>query len=99
MEYIYINIYRFEGISGHDLEKDKIVYQDNANGITVLLTNNVNRHCLKLDTGLAAASLLLRGMFGGEKLQDLPIVIDAEVAKIRRKSIKEKDGGLCGHNS
>lgn len=93
MDYIYINIYRFEGISGNNLDEDKILYQDDARGITVLLTNDINRHCLKLDTGLACASLLLRGMFGGEKLQDLPIAIDAEVTKIQEERASKKKTG------
>ena len=93
MDYIYINIYRFEGISGNNLDEDKILYQDDARGITVLLTNDINRHCLKLDTGLACASLLLRVMFGGEKLQDLPIAIDAEVTKIQEERASKKKTG------
>jgi len=93
MDYIYINIYRFEGISGNNLDEDKILYQDDARGITVLLTNDINRHCLKLDTGLACANLLLRGMFGGEKLQDLPIAIDAEVTKIQEERASKKKTG------
>ncbi len=93
MDYIYTIIYRFEGISDNNLVEDKIVYQDDALDITVLLTNDINRHCLNLDTGLACASLLLRGMFGGEKLQELPIAIDAEVRKMQKERRSKKKSG------
>lgn len=93
MDYYYTIIYRFEGISDSNLVEDKIVYQDDTNGITVLLTNDINRHCFKIDTGLACASLLLRGMFGGEKLQELPIAIDTEVTKIQEERVSKKKTG------
>lgn len=93
MDYNYTVIYRFEGISGNNLDEDKIVYQDDSLGISVALTNDVNRHCLILDTGLASASLLLRGMFGGEKIQELPIAIDVEVKKIQEDRVSKKKSG------
>lgn len=93
MDYIYKNIYRFEGVSGNNLDEDKIVYQDYAHGIIVLLTKDINSHCLNLDIGLASASLLLRGMFSGEKLQDLPVAIDDEVAKIQEERLSKKKTG------
>jgi hypothetical protein len=96
MDYIYTIIYRFEGISDNNLVEDRIVYQDAVFGITVLLTNDINRHCLNIDTGLACASLLLRGMFGDEKPQELPIAIDAEVKKIQEeRGAKKKSGAYA----
>ena len=41
MDYIYTIIYLFEGISDTSLVEDKIVYQDNTPGITVLLTKDI----------------------------------------------------------
>ncbi|WP_169709590.1 hypothetical protein [Deferrisoma camini] len=93
MDYKYIVIYRFEGISPSNLDEDKPVYQDDERGINVILTADINRHCLLIDTGLACASLLLRGMFGGEKIQDLPIAIDAEVTKIQEKRVSTSKTG------
>ncbi len=93
MDYYYTTIYRFEGISDNNLVEDKIVYKDDVNGITVLLTNDINRHCFKLDIGLACASLLLRGMFGDEKLQEMPIAIDTEVKKIQEERVSKKKTG------
>ena len=93
MNYIYTIIYRFEGISDSNPIEDKIVYQDDALGITVLLTNDINRHCLQLDTGLACASLLLRGILGGKKLQEFSIAIDAEVTKIQEERESKKKSG------
>lgn len=93
MDYKYIIVYRFEGISHNNLDEDKIVYQDNELGITVVLTSDVNRHCLNIDRGLVCASLLLRGMFGSEKIQELPIAIDAEVTKIQEERLSKKKSG------
>lgn len=96
MDYIYTIIYQFEGISDNNFVGDRIVYQDAELGITVLLTNDINRHCLNIDKGLACASLLLRGMFGDEKLQELPIAIDAEVKKIQEeRGAKKKSGAYA----
>ena len=90
MDYTYTVIYRFEGIAATNLEKDMIVYEDDSLGVAVTLTNDVNRHCLILDRGLACASLLLRGMFGDEKAQELPIAIEAEVTKIQEERVSKK---------
>lgn len=94
MRYVYINIYRFEGISGNELDEDKVVYQDNSRGITVHLTNNINSHRLNLDIGMAAASLLLRGVFGDKNLEDLPTSIDDEVTKIQEERDSNKKSGV-----
>ncbi len=93
MEYKYTIIYRFEGISQNNLDEDKIVYQDDDLGITVVLTSDVNRHCLNIDRGLACASLLLRGMFGAEKIQELPIALDSEVTKIQEERLSNNKSG------
>lgn len=93
MDYKYTIIYRFEGISHNNLDEDKIVYHDDDLGITVVLTSDVNRHCLNIDRGLACASLLLRGMFGGEKIQELPIAIDTEVSKIQEERLSKNKSG------
>lgn len=93
MDYIYTIIYRFEGISDNNLVEDKIVYQKDAFGISVLLTNDINRHCLNIDTGLASAKLLLCGMFSGEKVQDLPKAIEAGVTEIQEKRGTKKKSG------
>ena len=93
MDYIYTIIYYLEGISDNNLDEDKIVYQDDVHGITVILTNDINRHCQNLDTGLACASLMMRGMFGDDKLQELPIAIDTEVEKIQEEREAKKKFG------
>ena len=59
-------------------------------GVTVTLTNDVNRHSLILDRGLACASLLLRGMFGDEKVQGLPNAVEAEVKKMQEERTSKK---------
>ena len=41
MNYEYIIIYRFEGISESNLDEDKIIYQDDSQGINVVLTKDV----------------------------------------------------------
>lgn len=89
MDYTYTVIYRFEGIAATNLEEDMIVYEDDSLGVTVILTNDVNRHCLILDRGLACASLLLRGMFGDEKAQELPIAVETEVTKIQEERVSK----------
>ncbi len=94
MNYKYTIIYRFEGISYNNLEEDKIVYQNEDLGITVVLTFDVNRHCLNIDRGLACASLLLRGMFGGKKTQELPTSIDLEVTKIQEERLSKNKSGV-----
>ncbi len=93
MDYKYTIIYRFECISHNALDEDKILYQDDDLGITVILTSDVNRHCLNIDRGLACASLLLRGMFGGKKIQELPIAIDLEVKKIQEERLSKNKSG------
>lgn len=93
MDYNYTIVYRFEGISPSNLDEDKIVYQNDSLGITVVLTSDVNRHCLVIDTGLACAGLLLRGMFGDEKIQELPIAIDSEVKKIQEERVSKNKSG------
>jgi len=93
MDYNYIVIYRFEGISDNNLDEDKTVYENETNGIAVILSKDINRHCLKIDTGLAAAGLLLRGMFADDKLQELPLAIDAEVRKIQEERVTKKKTG------
>lgn len=93
MDYKYTIVYRFEGISHNNLDEDKIVYQDDDLGITVVLTSDVNRHCLNIDRGSACASLLLRGMFGGEKIHELPIAFDSEVTKIQEERLSKNKSG------
>lgn len=93
MDYTYTVVYRFEGIAATNLEKDMIVYEDDSLGLAVTLTNDVNPHCLNLDRGLACASLLLRGMFGEGKAEELPIAVEAEVTKIQEERISKKGSG------
>lgn len=90
MDYTYTVIYRFEGIAATNLENDIIVYEDDSLGVEVTLTNDVNRHCFVLDRGLACASLLLRGMFGNEKIHELPIAVETEVTKIQEERVSKK---------
>jgi hypothetical protein len=103
MKYKYTVVYRLEGISNSNLDEDTTVYQDEGLGITVILTSDVNRHCLSIDSGLACASLLLRGMFGGEKMQELPTAIDSEITKIQEERLSKNKSGayaviiICGH--
>lgn len=90
MDYKYTVVYRLESISNSNLDEDKIVYQDENIGITVVLTSDVNRHCLSIDRGLACASLLLRGKFGRESMQELPAVaIDSEITNIQEKRLSK----------
>lgn len=90
MDYTYSIIYRFEGIAATNLENDITVYEDDSLGVEVTLTSDVNRHCLVLDRGLACASLLLRGMFSNEKIQELPIAVEREVTKIQEERVSKK---------
>ena len=90
MNYIYTIIYRFEGISDTNLVEDKVVYQDDVLGINVLLTKDINRHCLNIDTGLACASLIFRGMLADDKLQKLPKAIEVELQKIQEARRQKK---------
>lgn len=89
MEYKYTIIYRFEGIAGSNFDNDKILYQNTSQGITVVLTNDVNRHCLVLDTGLACTGLLFRGIFSDKKIHEVPIEIDAELKKIQEERVSK----------
>ncbi len=93
MNYKYTVVYRFEGISNSNLDEGKTVYQNEGLGITFILTNDVNRYCLSIDRGLACASLLLRGMFCDEKLQELPTAIDSEIKKIQEERLSKKKSG------
>lgn len=93
MDYKYTVAYRLEGISTSNLDEDKLLYQDEDLGIAVVLTSDVNRHCLSIDRGLACASLLLRGMFADEKMQELPAAIDSEMAKIQEERLSKKKSG------
>jgi len=93
MDYKHIVIYRLEGISDNNLDSDKTVYEDDTKGVSVILSKDVNRHCLMLDTGIAAAGCLLRGMFGDKKIQELPSAIDAEVRKIQDERVSKKNTG------
>jgi len=93
MNYKYTVVYRLEGISNRNLDEGKTVYQNEGLGITVILTNDVNRHCLSIDRGLACASLLLRGMFGDEKMQELPTAIDSEITKIQEERLSKNKSG------
>ena len=93
MDYKYTILYRFEGISHSNLDEDKVVYQDDELGIAVVLTSDVNRHCLNIDRGIACASLLLRGKFVGEKIQELPIAIDSEITKIQEERLSKNKSG------
>lgn len=95
MDYFYTVIYQLEGVSDKNLVEDKIVYQDAMRGTTVLLTRDINRHCLNIDTGLACASLLLRGMFNNERLAELSTAIDAEIEKIQNERTKKKTGAYA----
>jgi hypothetical protein len=96
MEYKHTVVYRLEGISSSNLDEDKLVFQDEDLGITVVLTSDVNRHCLSIDRGLACLSLLLRGMFADEKMQELPAAIDSEITKIQEERLsKEKSGAYA----
>ncbi len=90
MDYTYTVIYRLEAISATNLEKDVVVYENGSLGVKVLLTSDVNRHCLTLDRGLACASLLLRGMFGGDKSQELSLAVSTEVTKIQEERVSKK---------
>ena len=93
MNYRYIVIYKFESISSNNLEEDKVVYQDPKKSVTVILTSDINRHCEIIDTGLACAGLLLRGMFSDEKSQELSETIKLEVEKIQQeRTSKYKTG-------
>lgn len=94
MDYKYIVIYRLEGVSNNNFDEDKTVYQDELLGITVVLTSDVNRYCLSIDRGLACSSLLLRGMFGGEKMQELPTAIDSEITKIQEERLSKNNSGV-----
>jgi hypothetical protein len=93
MNYKYTNIYRFEGISHSNLDKDKIIFQDDVLGLTVVLTSDVNHHCLNIDRGLACANLLLCGLFNDEKIQELPIAIESKVAKIQEERLSKNKSG------
>lgn len=93
MNYRYIVIYRVEGISSSNLENDKVLFQDTEHGVTVILTSDINRHCDIIDTGLACAGLLLRGMFGDEKSQELPEAIKSEVEKLQEERISKNKNG------
>lgn len=96
MEYRYTVVYRLEGISNNNLDEDKTVYQDEDIGIAVVLTSDVNRHCLSIDRGLACAILLLRGMFHDENIQEFPTAIDSEITKIQEeRSSKNKSGAYA----
>lgn len=92
--YKYLVIYRFESISDNNLDEDKIVYQDDSLDTNAILTKDVNHHCLILDTGLACASFLLCGMFSDEKIKELPIALDAEVKKYKKKGCQKIIVGL-----
>lgn len=102
MDYKYTILYRFEGISNSNLDADKLVYQDDKFGVSVVLTADVNRHCLNIDREMACASLLLRGMFGSEKIQQLQMEIDSVVNKIQEERLSKNKSGayaviiICG---
>ena len=49
MDYKYTIVYRLEAISNSNLDEDKVVYQDEALRIIVVLTSDVNSHCLSID--------------------------------------------------
>jgi len=93
MEYTYISIYRYEGISCQNIDDDQLIVEDSANGVRAFITNDVNRHCIELDIGLACASMLLRGMFGGERLKELPEAINSEVKRIQEEREPKIKGG------
>jgi len=93
MNYIYTIIYRFEGISDTNLVEDKVVCKDDVIGITVLLTKDINRHCIHIDTGLACAGLILRGMLADDKLQKLPEAIKVELQNIQESRMQKKESG------
>lgn len=93
MDYKYTVVYRLEGISNSNLDEDKIVYQNEDSGITVVLTSDVNRHCLIIDRGLACASLFLGLIFRGEKIQELSAAIDSEITKIQEERLSKNKSG------
>jgi hypothetical protein len=53
----------------------------------------IHSHCLNIDTGLACANLLLRTMFGDEKLQDLSKTIEVEITEIQEERRAKKKLG------
>lgn len=85
MKYRYIVIYRVEGISSSNLDKDKVLFQDTEHGFKVILTSDVNQHCDIIDSGLACAGLLLNGLFGNKNEDELYQAIRNEVEKIQEK--------------
>ena len=96
MDYKHIVIYRLEGISDNNLDSDKTIYEDDTKGISIILSKDVNRHCLALDTGQAALYCIFNGIFGDKKIQELPSVIDAVVKKIQEeRASKEKTGAYA----
>ncbi len=93
MDYKYTIVYRLEAISNSNLDEDKVVYQDEALRIIVVLTSDVNSHCLSIDRELACASLLLRGMLGDEKKKELSTAIDSEIKKIQAERLSQNKSG------
>lgn len=95
MEYTYTSIYRFEGISPNSQGEDRIIFNDEVRGVTVLLVKDINEHCLEIDTGIACASMLLRGMFNAKKIASLPKEIQTEITKIKEeRGSKNKNGAI-----
>lgn len=93
MNYIYTVIYKIEGISANSLNQDKVVYQDNVYGTTVILTSDINRHSEMIDKGSVCAGLILRGIFGDKNLQELPAEIESALAKIQEERASNNQNG------
>ena len=57
--HIHCDLHGFADTFKENLVEDKVVYKNDVLGITVLLTKDINRHCINIDTGLVCASLIL----------------------------------------
>lgn len=87
MEYTYISIYRFEGISCNDQTGEQSIYNSQSPNITAFLTNNPNQHCTEIDTGLAYLSLMYTGKTEEEILSNIKSTRQ-EIQNERRKERK-----------
>jgi hypothetical protein len=93
MDFVYITVYRFEGISLADLDADKLIYEDVSQRVSVLITADVNRHCLQIDQGAACAGLIFRGMFSEDKKSELLPELQSAIERIQsHRTNKNKHG-------